>query len=87
MYKTSTRNNISMIDPKVADRSFALHLLDMKYHPETPLSPNTNYLHPRHDPIEKSKRPSTKVTDNDFAPLNISPDKYDYLIRHGLLKQ
>lgn len=72
-----------MNDPKLADRSFALHLLDMKYNPETPSSPTTNRLHPRYGTIEKSKRPS----DNNFVPLNISPDKYDYMMRHGLLKQ
>lgn len=84
IYKTSTRNNISMNDPNFADRSFALHLLDMKYHPDTPTSCNT---HPRHDIIDKGKRSSAKSTDNDFVHSNISPDKYDYLIRHGLLKK
>ncbi|XP_037036328.1 uncharacterized protein LOC119074340 [Bradysia coprophila] len=88
IYKASARNNVSTNEPKIADRSFALHLLDMKYHPETPITtPMNRHVSPRHNTIEKSKLSPSKSTDNDFVPSNISPDKYDYLIRHGLLKK
>lgn len=75
-----------MNDPKIADRSFALHLLDMKYRPETPTSSEANRYHPQHETVGKTKRLSSKSAENDFVDSNISPDKYDYLIRHGLLK-
>lgn len=75
-----------MNDPKIADRSFALHLLDMKYHPETPTSSNADRCNVQHETVGKTKRLSSKFADNDFVHSNISPDKYDYLIRHGLLK-
>lgn len=78
-----------MNELKIADRSFALHCLDMKYRPQMSSSPKTQRLSPspRNDTVGKTRRLATKDTDNDYVPLNISPDKYDYLIRHGLLKK
>lgn len=81
-----------MNDPKFADRSFALHLLDMKYHPQSSPNANTRRLNPlspispRNDTIGRTKRFPPKSPDNDVS-FNISPDKYDYLIRHGLWKK
>lgn len=76
-----------MNELKVADRSFALHCLDMKYCPQIPPSPNAQRLSlsPRNNVARKTRCAPPKDTDNDYVPLSISPDKYDYLIRHGLL--
>ncbi|KAG4072175.1 hypothetical protein HA402_015674 [Bradysia odoriphaga] len=84
IYKASARNNVSTNESKIADRSFALHLLDMKYHPE---APTDRHMSPRHNTIEKAKRSPSKSSDVDFVSSNISPDKYHYLMRHGLLKK
>lgn len=67
-------------DQKTTDRSFALYMLGMKYDcVQDDASKNI-------DKRDSSPKQTNGRT-NDQVSVNISPEVYDYLKRHGLLKQ
>lgn len=69
-----------MNEQKTTDRSFALYMLGMKYDcPQGDVSKTTDKGDSDH------RQANGKF--NDQVSVNLSPEVYDYLKRHGLLKE
>lgn len=69
-----------MNEQKTTDRSFALYMLGMKYDcPQGDAAKMSGKRDSHHKPGDR------KV--NDQVSVNLSPDVYDYLKRHGLLNE
>lgn len=69
-----------MNDPKTTDRSFALYMLGMKY--DCAQDDASKHIAKRDWDLKQ-----TNGKANDQVSVNLSPEVYDYLRRHGLLKQ
>ncbi|KAJ6636823.1 hypothetical protein Bhyg_15418, partial [Pseudolycoriella hygida] len=65
IYKASTRNQFSSKDPKIADRSYALQLLEMKYNPNIPTSRSNQ---------EQNVSERTKCPPTDIEFVTLTPD-------------
>lgn len=69
-----------MNEQKTTDRSFALYMLGMKY--DCPQGDASKITGKRDSDLKQN---NGKV--NDQVSVNLSPEVYDYLKRHGLLKE
>lgn len=80
-YETSSTNNGCTNEQKTTDRSFALYMLGMKYDcAQDDASKNV-------DRRDSHQQQANCGKTNDQVSVNLSPEVYDYLKRHGLLKQ
>ncbi|XP_037044092.1 uncharacterized protein LOC119080019 [Bradysia coprophila] len=78
-YETSSTNNGCTTEQKTTDRSFALYMLGMKYDCAQDDASKK---------VEKRDwQPQQTNGKSDQVSVNLSPEVYDYLKRHGLLHQ
>lgn len=70
-----------MNEQKTTDRSFALYMLGMKY--DCAQDDASKHIAKRDWDLKQANGKAI----NDQVSVNLSPEVYDYLKRHGLLKQ